>query len=153
MRRPELIIRLTRRPKAARSAFDSLAKGVTFAALCLCGTAWAYEPETNYALQCMGCHTPDGSGLQGHVPSIRETLLPFAQRTEGRRYLVQVPGARQSSLSDAELATLLNWMIANLSREKAAAFEPFTAQEVTAYRAESLIQVRATRERLLRAKP
>lgn len=116
------------------------------------GGALAYEPQTNYALQCMGCHTPDGTGLQGHVPSIRETLLPFANMADGRRFLVQVPGSAQSSLSDAELATLLNWMIQNLSAGKPPKpFTPFTTEEVRRYRTEALTQVRETRERLLSA--
>jgi len=68
----------------------------------------AYEPAVNYMLQCMGCHTPDGSGEPGRVPSIRDTVLPFARLPAGRRYLVQVPGAAQSTLSDVELAALIN---------------------------------------------
>jgi cytochrome c551/c552 len=122
------------------------------AALAACATAWAYEPQINYALQCMGCHTPDGAGVPDRVPSIRETLLPFAGMADGRRYLVQVPGSAQSTLSNAELAALLNWMIRNLSSERQPrSFAPFTEQEVTAYRTQTLVRVRATRERLLRA--
>jgi hypothetical protein len=75
----------------------------------------AFEPSVNYMLQCMGCHTPDGRGEPGHVPSIRNTLVPFANTADGRKFLVQVPGSAQSKLSDAELADVLNWMIDNLS--------------------------------------
>jgi hypothetical protein len=112
----------------------------------------AYEPPTNYALQCMGCHTPDGAGVADRVPSIRDTLLPFSGMAEGRRFLVQVPGSAQSTLTNAELAELLNWMIHTLSATKAPeSFVPFTEGEVAKYRAQTLIEVRATRERLLRA--
>ena len=113
--------------------------------------AGAYEPRINYMLQCMGCHTPDGSGESGRVPSIKETLAPFASSAAGRRFLVQVPGASQSRLSDAELAALLNWMIQTLSRTKPARFTPFSAAEVASYRRTPLVAVQATRERLLRS--
>jgi hypothetical protein len=113
--------------------------------------ASAYEPQINYMLQCMGCHTPDGSGEPGRVPSLKETLVPFASSAAGRRFLVQVPGASQSTLSDAELAKLLNWMIRDLSTTKPASFRHFTATEVAAYRRTPLVNVREARERLLRS--
>ncbi|HEV7612466.1 MAG TPA: hypothetical protein VGO37_11355 [Steroidobacteraceae bacterium] len=120
--------------------------------LWLCETAVAFEPSVNYMLQCMGCHTSDGSGADGRVPSVRSTLLPFSASTAGRQFLVQVPGASQSALSNAELADLLNWMIENLSNEpRSAVFKRFTAPEVASYRPKPLVDVRATRARLLNA--
>ena len=116
--------------------------------LSLFSSAQAYEPAMNYTLQCMGCHTPDGAGVPGHVPSIRTTLLPFARVAAGRQFLVQVPGAAQSTLSNAELAKLLNWMIENLSNERGE-YQRFTEKEVAGYRTHALVEVRATRERLL----
>lgn len=120
-----------------------------------CPAADAYEPRINYMLQCMGCHTPDGSGEPGRVPSIRDTLVPFAASPEGRRFLVQVPGVSQSTLSDDELAGLLNWMIQNLSRVRPAAgprsepITPFTAAEVAGYRRTPLVAVQAARASLI----
>jgi mono/diheme cytochrome c family protein len=120
------------------------------ASLALFATAHAYEPSVNYALQCMGCHTPDGSGVPGRVPSIRTTLLPFARMPAGRQFLVQVPGSAQSTLSNAQLAELLNWMIENLSTEPSRNdYKRFTEEEVAGFRQHALIEVRATRERLL----
>lgn len=114
--------------------------------------AYAYEPAMNYALQCMGCHTPDGAGVADRVPSIRDTLVPLAAMAEGRRYLVQVPGSAQSTLSNAELAALLNWMIRTLSVvSPPSTLAPFTEAEVHEYRMHTLSQVRETRERLLAA--
>jgi hypothetical protein len=118
-----------------------------------CQMAVAYEPRINYMLQCMGCHTPDGSGEPGRVPSIKATLVPFASSADGRRFLVQVPGASQSTLSDAELAQLLNWMIQNLSVARPARFTHFTEAEVARYRRTPLVEVQATRARLLRSSP
>jgi hypothetical protein len=112
--------------------------------------AHALEPSINYALHCMGCHTPDGSEVPDRVPAIRTTMLPFARMPEGRKFLVQVPGASQSSLSNAELADLLNWMIDTLASGTAdRSFTRFTEQEVADYRRHVLTGVRATRERLL----
>jgi hypothetical protein len=123
-------------------------------ALCNCGhVALAYEPRINYMLQCMGCHTPDGSGEPGRVPSIKDTLVPFAAVPDGRRFLVQVPGASQSALTDAELAELLNWMIENLSRARPAHFEPFSTAEVASYRRTPLVAVQAARAALIRRVP
>jgi hypothetical protein len=111
----------------------------------------AHDVETNYRLYCMGCHVPDGSGLEGKVPSMRGTLVPLSMRPEGRRFLVQVPGVAQSPLSNAEVAELLNWMIANLADNPPAEHEvaAFTEEEVARYRAERMLNVRATRAKLL----
>ena len=115
------------------------------------GAALAYEPRTNYMLQCMGCHTPDGAGEPGRVPSIKETLAPFASSPAGRRFLIQVPGASQSTLSDGELAELLNWMIQNLSVPKPAHFTPFTGAEVAGLRRTPVVDVQGTRRQLLQS--
>ena len=112
--------------------------------------AYPLEPSINYALHCMGCHTPDGSEVPDRVPAIRKTLLPFSRLPDGRKYLVQVPGAAQSTLSNAELADLLNWMIENLSSaDGSRSFTRYTEKEVADYRPHALIGVRAARERLL----
>ena len=101
-------------------------------------------------LHCMGCHTPDGRGEPGHVPSVRNTLTPFAGTPAGRRFLVQVPGSAQSTLSDAELADVLNWMVRNLSENPAERnIAAFTAAEVARYRHTPLVTVSAERERLI----
>ncbi len=100
-------------------------------------------------LHCMGCHTPDGGGEPGRVPSLRDTLVPFAAAPAGRRFLVQVPGAAQSKLSNAELAAVLNWMVGTLSAQPPRpGLRPFTATEVATYRSRPLVAVRAERERL-----
>jgi mono/diheme cytochrome c family protein len=119
--------------------------------------SWAAQPvvltppaQANYMLNCMGCHLADGSGAHGKVPSMRESLVILSGSLAGRRYLVQVPGAAQSPLSDLELAQVLSWMVRNLSATSVPrAFSDFTATEVAAYRRSPLIEVQATRARLL----
>jgi hypothetical protein len=98
----------------------------------------------------MGCHLPDGSGAAGKVPSVRESLPVLAATSAGRRYLVQVPGAAQSPLSDLELAQVLSWMVRNLgARPAPPGFADFSAAEVAGYRGTPLDDVRGTRRRLL----
>jgi hypothetical protein len=74
--------------------------------------------------------------------------MPFANIAEGRQFLVQVPGSAQSRLNDAELAAVLNWMIANLSAAPKP-FQEFTAAEVATYRRVRLTEVTRARARLV----
>ena len=112
--------------------------------------AFARDAQTNYILHCQGCHTATGAGLEGKVPDLRPTIVPMAMMSAGRRYLIQVPGVAQSNLSDMEVASVLNWMMRNLANQKdIAGVEAFTQAEVTKYRSSRLIDVRATREKLL----
>ena len=109
-------------------------------------------PALDYLLQCQGCHLPDGSGAPGRVPDLRDQIGSFLLVPGGRAYLVRVPGSAQSPLSDAALARVLNWMIAEFGPAAVAgSFEPFTAEEVARHRAEPLVQVETLREELLAA--
>jgi len=108
------------------------------------------EPKVNYMLTCIGCHVAEGRGAPGKVPSIRNTLVPFALLAAGRRFLVQVPGTSQSPLSNREVAELLNWMMRNLSeRPLPSRATDFTAAEVASYRALRLPDVAGVRAKLL----
>ncbi|MGH8327704.1 MAG: c-type cytochrome [Steroidobacteraceae bacterium] len=137
---------MPRKPAArsrSRLAFMSLA-------ILMSASALAYEPRINYMLQCQGCHGPDGRGEPGHVPSIRTTLAPLSRFAAGRRYLLQVPGVALSALSDQDLAALLNWMIPAFGGVKPRQFRAYTAAEVARYRREPLVEISATRARLMR---
>jgi mono/diheme cytochrome c family protein len=113
-------------------------------------SAFAHDAQTNYVLHCQGCHTADGSGLDGKVPSLRATLVPFARTAEGRKFLVQVPGVAQSTLTNAETAAVLNWMLGNLADDKQiAGISAFTEKEVAGYRATRLVNSREVRTQLL----
>jgi hypothetical protein len=114
--------------------------------------AHAYEPAVNFQLQCMGCHLADGSGQAGRVPSIRRSLVLFSESREGRDYVIEVPGVAQSPLSDVETAALLNWLARNLSDVPLPHnFLDYSAAEVQRLRIHPMAQVRARRERLLKA--
>ena len=74
------------------------------------------SPRLNYVLHCAGCHAMDGSGNNAPgIPSLRGSIGHFLKVEGGREYLVQVPGASQSPLSDQETADLLNWMLKEFS--------------------------------------
>jgi mono/diheme cytochrome c family protein len=101
----------------------------------------------NYILHCAGCHQLDGSGAPGSgVPKIKGVLGHFPRLTEGREFLVQVPGSSNSALNDLEVAELLNWMLHHFSRDELPAdFVPYTTDEVTRLRAQRLTDVTAAR--------
>ena len=98
----------------------------------------------------MGCHLEDGSGAPGRVPSLVGQMGRFLRVPGGRAYLVQVPGAAQSTLDDAALAALLNWMLRTFSpAELGADFAPYAADEVARYRAVRPTDVSKLRAELL----
>ena len=106
--------------------------------------------KQDYQLHCMGCHGEDGAGLEGRVPSLRGTLSRISSGALGRDYVLRVPGVTQSSLSSAELAEVLNWAIYEFSDTEAAkATRPFTAAEVESARGKPLLEINATRARVL----
>lgn len=101
-------------------------------------------------LNCQGCHRANGEGVPGKVPDMRRSVAILAATAAGRRYLVEVPGADQSPLSNAELARVLNWIIGHFSAVPVPkSVKPFTAKEVASYRSTPLTQVAALRRRLL----
>ena len=124
----------------------------TLAALvCLfAAMARAQDPRVDYMLQCQGCHLADGSGSPGAVPDLRGSLGRFLAVPGGREYLVRVPGAAQSPLSDQRLAALLDWMVREFGLAEAAAeLEPYRAEEVARWRAEPYLDVQAVRRELI----
>ena len=120
-------------------------------ALVAAGPAAAESPRVLYMLHCQGCHLSDGSGKPGEVPSLMGTLGRFVTVPGGRAFLVQVPGSAQSPLGDAELASVLNWMLASFgSRADSSAFVPYDAAEVARHRSTPLVDVAAARAELVR---
>ena len=114
--------------------------------------AFATEPaQADYMLNCQGCHLPDGSGFPARqVPDLRGQLSRFLQVPGGREFLVQVPGSAQTALSDAELARLLNWMLASFSVQPLPLdFQPYSESEVGPLRRQPLVNVTKVRNELL----
>ena len=112
--------------------------------LALGSDAPASEPSAgeDYVLHCSACHTPNGRGTQGLVPSLH-ALGPVLAHPDGRNYLVRVPGVAQAPLSDARLARLLNWVLERYSGIEAN--PPYTGAEVALLRAAPLRDPRGYR--------
>ena len=87
--------------------------------------------------------------------------LPFSISNNGRpqdgqdtrrAFVVGVPGVAQSSLSDEDTASLLNWMARTLSDDwTAGSFREYSATEVQHLRATVLTEVAVRRIRLTKA--
>ena len=121
-----------------------------FGLMLAAASAAAAPPQQNYTLQCIGCHRADGSGAPGRVPSLVGQMGRFLRVPGGRAYLVQVPGAAQSTLDDAALAALLGWMLRAFSPgEIPPDFAPYSAEEVARYRAERPADIARRRAELL----
>jgi hypothetical protein len=138
---------MARRLKAGR-----LLGGLLAAALAggRAGSAQA-NPAQDYMLYCMGCHGAQAEGVPGKVPPLAHSLGRFMRTAAGRNYLLRVPGAANSALSDAQLAAVLNWLAQQYNSAELAAEVPmFTAAEVTASRHAPLAAVLATRREVVR---
>jgi mono/diheme cytochrome c family protein len=110
----------------------------------------AARAQSNYMLNCQGCHLADGSGLPGSVPSMDDFVGSFLAVPGGREFLVQVPGSANAPLSDLELAELLNWILTTMSAKQLAAdFQYYTEAEVRQLRTHTLIDVAAVRSGLV----
>jgi|TARA_B100000315_G_scaffold239165_1_gene257670 hypothetical protein len=124
-----------------------------FAAADLVGVDDPERAQTNYMLNCQGCHRHDGAeSPDGAVPGMRDFIGHFLSVPGGREFLVQVPGSANAAISNAELAELLNWLLQRISREQLPdAFSPYTETEVAHLRRTPEDDVVGTRATLVRA--
>jgi len=92
--------------------------------------------RTDYMLHCSGCHGMDGLGKpEKGIPRFAEQVGHFLRLSEGRAFVMQVPGLLGVRLPDERAAAVTNWMI----REFAGAsmppdFVPYSAGEARQYR-------------------
>jgi len=137
--------------RGLRRAALRLAVGSLLLAIGGAAPSAAERPEILYMLHCRGCHLPDGAGSPGSVPDLRGQLGSFLGVPGGREYLVRVPGSASAPVDDAELASLLNWMIGRFGpAEVTRDFRPYSGPEVARYRASPLTDVDALRAELVR---
>jgi len=97
-----------------------------------CNSAFAASPRTNYLLYCSGCHLVDGAGNPPNVPTLHHELGRMMSVPQMRSYLVRVPGASHTPLSDDELAAVVNWVLKEFNSETLPAdFQPLSGAEVS----------------------
>ncbi|WP_175857573.1 cytochrome c [Burkholderia anthina] len=127
---------------AGAMAVPAHADGVTDATLA----------RQHWVLNCMGCHTATGGGIPGKVPPLANSLGYFTHLPAGREYVMRVPGASNSALSDQDLADVLNWVLTTMNRAALPRdFKPYTAAEVAAHRRPAFADVATVRAGLVRA--
>jgi hypothetical protein len=124
----------------------ALALPALLAALPLCAS-----PAQDYLLYCMGCHGAQAQGVPGKVPPLATSLALFMRSADGRNYLLRVPGAANSALSDTQLAAVLNWLAESYGAPGEPRPAPFTVAEVTEVRHTPLADVQARRREVIRA--
>ena len=111
------------------------------------------SPQQDYVLFCMGCHGAQAEGVPGRVPPLAHALGRYMRTPAGRNYILRVPGAANSVLSDAQLAAVLNWLAQTFDGDELAksSAPPFSTAEVAALRRLPLPSVLATRNEVVRA--
>ncbi|MGI9203533.1 MAG: cytochrome c, class I [Woeseiaceae bacterium] len=121
--------------------------------LVLAGTFAAADDErahVNYMLHCQGCHLPQAEGFEGRVPPMKDFVGYFLHSTEGRDFLIRVPGVAHSALGDIEITELMNWLLQSFSADQLpATFAPFTVDEVASLRQDPELAPEAARIEIL----
>jgi mono/diheme cytochrome c family protein len=141
--------RVARPPHRATRAAGTLAFAALIAMLPL--RAPRADPAQDYMLYCMGCHGAEARGVPGKVPPLAVTLGRFMRTAEGRNYVLRVPGAANSVLSDAQLAAVLNWLAGRYGAAHEPQPRPFTAADVARVRHLPLADALATRRAVVRS--
>ena len=109
------------------------------------------SPSQDYMLYCMGCHGPRAEGVPGKVPPLARTLGLYMRTSAGRNYLLRVPGAANSVLSDTQLAAVLNWLAQSFDTDDLSSnVILFSPAEVAGSRHSPLASVLATRREVIR---
>lgn len=107
--------------------------------------------QIDYMLHCQGCHLPAGAGVPEHVPRLNGFLGYFLHSNAGREFIVQVPGAATSNLSDDRLAELMNWMLLTYSAgELPDNFQQYSSEEIAKLRQHLQADPEHERMRILR---
>ena len=105
----------------------------------------------NYMLHCQGCHLPEGEGIEGRVPRLKDFAGFFLYSNEGRAFLINVSGVATSALSDEELSEVVNWMLEEFSKkELPTPFRTYTVPEVAELRKNPELDPQERRTRILK---
>ncbi len=111
--------------------------------------AHAESASNLYLLNCWGCHGSHGEGIKGTAPPLID-LGDFLKVNGGRAYIIEVPGVSLSALNDAQIATVMNWVLETMSKHNPPHdFSPYSADEIHRYRKVRLTELSKTRRELL----
>jgi mono/diheme cytochrome c family protein len=144
-----------RSPRRRRGWLEGFLLTMAVTVIVTVACAWSgaarASPAQDYMLYCMGCHGAQAQGVPGKVPPLAHSIGRFMRSAAGRDYLMRVPGAANSVLSDAQLAAVLNWLAEEFNTDEITADMPkFTAAEVGARRHVPLGSVLARRREVVR---
>lgn len=115
---------------------------------CFPAVAQERSASTNYVLRCLGCHGMDGAGSTiGGIPPFPGYIDSLFADDQGRTYLMHVPGIVASSLTDREIAEVMNYVMTQWGEQET--FTAFTVDEVARRRAEPVTDVVAFRRTLV----
>ncbi|MBB2202462.1 cystathionine beta-lyase [Gluconacetobacter tumulisoli] len=134
-------MRRIRFPKAAHVAGPAVALIVVAGILVLPRQARALDgTRTTYLVKCGGCHGIEGLSGQTYIPVLRDRVGSLTCTSEGRSYLVRVPGVSMSLIrDDAVMARVLNFVVFDLGGSSTPkGTRPYTAKEVHALRGHPL---------------
>jgi mono/diheme cytochrome c family protein len=99
-------------------------------------------PQRDYILACAGCHGLHGVSNSNLVPSLQGLAGYFLDLPEGRAYLSRLPNVAFSTLTDEQLAAVLNYMVFEIGAGSApAGARPYVAAEVGQWRKQPLTEV------------
>jgi cytochrome c553 len=99
-------------------------------------------PQRDYILACGGCHGLQGVSNSNLVPSLQGLVGYFLDLPEGRAYLPRLPNVAFSTLSDEQLADVLNYTVFEIGAGSApAGSRPYVAAEVAQWRKQPLTEV------------
>lgn len=103
---------------------------------------------------CAACHLPDGVGIPGAFPPLRNRMAGIAALDGGREYLVTVVtyglmgtidvqgvqyfgvmAGNAGPMTPADIAAALNYVVFELNDDEVPEVEPFTVEEVEAIQA------------------
>jgi cytochrome c553 len=99
-------------------------------------------PQRDYILACAGCHGIQGVSNPNLVPSLQGLVGYFLDLPEGRAYLSRLPNVAFSTLSDEQLAEVLNYMVFEIGAGSApAGARPYVAAQVGEWRRRPLTEV------------